>query len=147
MQLRDEEFDLQILGYDPYSSQMFKQKLEDALGTIFLATRKEDGTIQHDYHNKLQPFRQGFLSFGPATREFEERVLEGEIRHDGNPITGWMLGNVAILKDAAGSQKPAKNKSKDKIDGIVASIMAVGEHALWNLGADTYANDDTYGIY
>lgn len=141
------DFDLQILGYDSYSSQMFKQKLTDALGTIFLGTRKEDGSISYDYHNKLQPFRQGFLSFGPPTRTFEELVINLEITHDGNPITGWMLGNVTILKDAAGNQKPAKNKSRDKIDGIVAGIMAIGEYSIWDLGTDTYANDESYGIY
>lgn len=141
------KYSLLILGYDTYSAHMLKTKLIDALGPIYAALRKEDNTLNYDYHNKLQPFRQGFLSFGSPTRTFEEMVVNGEFHHDGNPITGWMLGNVALLKDAAGNLKPAKNKSKDKIDGIVASIMAIGEYSLWEIPGNTTHNDGNYGIY
>jgi len=37
-----------------------------------------------------------------------------------------MSGNVAVAQDPAGNLKPAKNKSTERIDGIVALIMAIG---------------------
>lgn len=140
-------YDLRFIGIDPYSSQIFRQWLDDELGTTYAAKRKEDGTLTYDYHAKVQTFRQGFISLGPATALFEEMVINNQILHDANPITGWMLGNVTLATDAAGNIKPVKDKSRDKIDGIVASIMAVGEYSLWHLSTDNYANSDTYGIY
>lgn len=141
------EFDLRFLGYDPYSAQMLKQKLESELGTTYAAVKKEDGSIDYDYHNKVQAFRQGFISMGPATKLFEQTILNEQLFHDGNPITAWMLGNVALATDAAGNIKPVKDKSNGKIDGIVASIMAMGEYSIWHLTTDTYANSDNYGVF
>ena len=44
----------------------------------------------------------------------------------GNPATRWMAANVAVAQDPAGNLKPAKDKSTERIDGIVAAIMAIG---------------------
>ena len=40
----------------------------------------------------------------------------------------WMLSNVAIQEDPAGNIKIAKNKSREKVDGMVALVMALGEY-------------------
>ena len=37
----------------------------------------------------------------------------------------WMAGNVVVDTDPAGNIKCTKAKSPDKIDGIVAAIMAL----------------------
>jgi Phage Terminase len=42
------------------------------------------------------------------------------------PVTRWMAANVAVAQDPAGNLKPAKDKSTERIDGIVALIMAIG---------------------
>jgi phage terminase large subunit-like protein len=42
------------------------------------------------------------------------------------PVTRWMAANVAVAQDPAGNLKPAKDKSTERIDGIVATIMAIG---------------------
>lgn len=52
--------------------------------------------------------------------------MEGNIVHGGNPVLKWMAGNVVMRQDPAGNIKPDKEKSVEKIDGIVASIMALG---------------------
>ena len=41
-------------------------------------------------------------------------------------VTRWMAANVAVAQDPAGNLKPAKDKSTERIDGIVAAIVAVG---------------------
>ncbi|MCH8851724.1 MAG: terminase large subunit [Planctomycetes bacterium] len=69
---------------------------------------------------------QGFLSMAAPTKRFEEMILSGEIRHGGNPVLRWHASNVSVELDAAGNMKPSRKKSIEKIDGIVAAIMAVG---------------------
>jgi phage terminase large subunit-like protein len=60
------------------------------------------------------------------TRELEELIVSRELTHGSNPMTRWMAANVAVAQDPAGNLKPAKNKSTERIDGIVAIIMAIG---------------------
>ena len=59
------------------------------------------------------------------TKEFCKLMLEGKIIHGGNPVLRWMALNVVVDRDAADNIKPTKAKSPEKIDGIVASIMAL----------------------
>ena len=74
----------------------------------------------------MVPFGQGFASMSTPTKEFYRRLMEGQIIHAGYPVLRWMAGNVVIETDAAENIKVTKAKSKEKIDGIVASIMALG---------------------
>ena len=52
--------------------------------------------------------------------------FDHEFAHSGNPVPRWMAANVAVAQDPAGNLKPAKDKSTERIDGIVALIMAIG---------------------
>lgn len=85
-------------------------------------------------------FGQGFASMSSPTKDFERKVLANTIHHDGNPVLRWMLSNVAIMQDPAGNMKPAKDRSIERIDGIVASIMALGR-ALVVPGDNTMPDD------
>lgn len=84
-------------------------------------------------------FGQGYLSMAAPTLELEKRVNRQEFRHGDNPVLNWMAANVSVEMDAAGNLKPSKRKSSDKIDGIVAAIMA--------LGRATAADDPVISIY
>jgi phage terminase large subunit-like protein len=61
-----------------------------------------------------------------AKKETEELIIQGKIRHRGNPILRWMFTNVAVRENATGLSRPDKAKSADRIDGVVAMIMAIG---------------------
>ena len=61
------------------------------------------------------------------TKQFETLVLTKQVEHFGNPVLRWMLASTVVMTDPAGNIKPDKAKSSQKIDGIVASIMALGE--------------------
>ena len=74
----------------------------------------------------LVEFVPGFKSYAPAVDAFERALLDGRMQHNNSPILKWQAGNVVIETDAAANRKPAKNKSLDRIDGIVCAIMAVG---------------------
>ena len=81
----------------------------------------------------MVPFGQGFASMSTPTKEFYRLLMEGQIVHAGHPVLRWMAGNVVIETDAAENIKVTKAKSKEKIDGIVASIMAL-DRCLRNQG-------------
>lgn len=71
-------------------------------------------------------FPQAMTSFAGPTKEFEADLIAGRLRHDGNPCARWMADNVVLVSNAAGHQMPGRKKSKNKIDGIVAAVMARG---------------------
>lgn len=73
----------------------------------------------------IVPFGQGFSSMSAPTKEFYRLLMEGKIIHGGHPVMRWMAGNVVVDTDPAGNIKVTKAKSKEKIDGIVAAIMAL----------------------
>ena len=71
-------------------------------------------------------FGQGFASMGAPTKELERLVMGHGFDHGNHPVLMWMASNAAVQQDPAGNIKPAKDKSTEKIDGIVAAIMGVG---------------------
>ena len=73
----------------------------------------------------LVQFGQGFASMSAPSKEFEKLVLSGKLAHGGDPALTWMADNVVVRHDPAGNIKPDKEKSVEKIDGIVATIMAL----------------------
>ena len=74
---------------------------------------------------EMVAFGQGYASMSAPTKKLEELVLSGSLRHAGNPVLRWMAGNVSIEQDAADNWKPSKKKSRERIDGIVALVMAI----------------------
>lgn len=102
-----ELYDLREVAYDPW-------------GSVQLATQlfEEDGIpmVQH---------RQGYGSMSAPTKELLNFLLLGKLQHDGNPVLRWNADNLAVTQDAAANVKPAKDKSADRIDGMVALIMAL----------------------
>lgn len=69
---------------------------------------------------------QTTLAMSPAMNAFETLMLQQEIVHDGNPCFTWQLGNVTVRRDNGGNIAPEKKLNRKKIDGPVASFMAVG---------------------
>jgi len=76
-------------------------------------------------------FRQGFKSMSEPTKHLTGLVLDRKIEHGGNPVASWMASNLAVTQDPAGNLKPDKSKATDKIDYIVALIMALGRAMVY----------------
>ena len=79
---------------------------------------------------EIGTFGQGFRDMSGPTKEWEKLVVSGKLRHGGHPVLRWMASNVAVETDAAGNLKPSKKKSTERIDGIVAGVMALGRAML-----------------
>lgn len=106
-----EVLDIQRIEYDRYNASQLVIELQD------------EGF-------KMDPYSQFISHMSTPTKEYEKLYLDGSIVHDGNPVHEWMINNVEMIVDSNGNYKPAKNKSKDKIDGIIADIMALAGYYI-----------------
>lgn len=103
-----EMFDLQEVPFDP------------AFGQFFATTLVQEGL-------PMVEIRQAPLFFTKAMIHIENLVLEGKLHHDGNPVMAWMVSNViAKTSKFTGLKHPSKARADNKIDGPVASFLAVG---------------------
>jgi phage terminase large subunit-like protein len=109
--------------------QAFIKKLYEKYHILEIAVDRWNATqlIQNltDDGFTMVPFGQGFKDMSPPTKEFYKLLMEGKIIHGGNPVMRWMSGNVVVDRDAAENIKPTKAKSPEKIDGIIAAVMAL----------------------
>ena len=69
--------------------------------------------------------RPTVLNFSEPMKTLEALVLQGKFIHDGDPVLGWMASNVVAHLDAKDNIYPRKERPENKIDGIVALIMAI----------------------
>ena len=71
------------------------------------------------------PFGQGFKDMSPPTKELMKLTLEQRIAHDNHPVLRWNMDNIYVRTDPAGNIKADKEKSTEKIDGAIVTIMAL----------------------
>ena len=76
---------------------------------------------------EIVAFGQGYASMSAPTKRLEELILSRKIAHAGHPVLRWMASNVSLETDAADNWKPSKKRSPERIDGIVAAVMAVAQ--------------------
>lgn len=103
-----EWFDLQGQGFDPWNAIKLMTDLE------------ADGYAVELMHR----MRQGTATLGEATKEFERLVFAARLDHGGHPVLAWMAGHCRVRFDENLNYVPAKKGSAEKIDGIVAAVMA-----------------------
>ena len=86
------------------------------------------------------PFGQGFKDMSPPIKELMKLTLEQKLAHGGHPVLRWMMDNIYIRTDPAGNIKADKEKSTEKIDGAVATIMGLDRAIRCgnNTGASVY---------
>ena len=83
--------------------------------------------LQGDGHDVVG-YSQGVGSMSAPSKLLENLIVSGKIRHGGNLVLSWMAGNASVKVDASGNIRPVKPKpgSPERIDGIVALVMALG---------------------
>lgn len=81
-------------------------------------------------------YRQTVANFSAPMKELQALVLSGRLHHDGDPILTWMISNVVCHTDAKDNIYPRKERDENKIDGVVATIMAVGRRIAAGLTGD-----------
>lgn len=92
---------------------------------------------------KVFRFGQNMASYNGPMTMLEKLTREGRIRHGGNPVLRWMVGNVVAVRNGLGQVMPSRKKSADKIDGVVAVLQALARAMLRQPGGSVY---DTRGV-
>jgi len=101
------EFQVREIAFDPWNATDLVTRLTESDGFVCV------------------PIRQGFNSLSAPTKALEKLILSRQLRHDGHPVLRWCVSNVVVETDAAGNLKPSKAKSTERIDGVVALVMAI----------------------
>lgn len=99
-------YDLQEIAFDRWGATRIVQAIEE-MGLICVQ------------------FGQGFASMSAPMKELEKLILSHKLAHGNNPVLTWMADNLVAAVDPAGNIKPDKQRSIEKIDGMVALIMAL----------------------
>jgi phage terminase large subunit-like protein len=112
-------FNVEIFGYDPHMAH--------------------HGTIQNIIKSgfpsdKLDPYSQAHINMSAPTKELERYIMSGDLDHLGNPVLRWMLRNTVVYMDKNGNISPDKKRSREKIDGIVAAVTAIGSYISHTTG-------------
>ena len=110
------DYEVQELAFDRWGSQKIVVDLQD-MGF-------ENEKTKHVERHLIQ-FGQGFASMNAPTKELEKLVLGKQLLHGENPVLSWMISNTVIKMDPSGNMKPDKGESTERIDGVVALIMAL----------------------
>lgn len=103
-----EKFNIIRIGYDRFnSSQLVNDFMADGM--------------------TMSKFSMAIGNMNSPTKQFRKDVLDKEVKHGGNPVMRWMVSNVELRKDVNGNVSPDRDKSSDKIDGVMSAIIARGE--------------------
>jgi phage terminase large subunit-like protein len=114
-----ERFDVQEVAFDPWQArQMMTRLTEDGLPVVEL--------------------KQNFGHMSGPTKDFERALLSRRIRHSGHPVLRWCVGNLVLLEDPAGNVRPNKKRAIERIDLVVAAIMALGRATAGGAGPSVY---------
>lgn len=100
-------YDIQDIAFDRWGAQDVSNRLSS------------DGA-------QLVEFGQGHRSMSEPSKDLEARVISRKVRHAGNPVLRFCVANAVVTTDSAGNIKPDKSKAADRIDGVVATVMALG---------------------
>jgi phage terminase large subunit-like protein len=106
------------------------------------ATQMAQG-LQTDGANIIE-FRNTVPNMSPAMYEMEAAIISGRFHYDSNPVMTWMLSNLVAKIDAKDMVFPRKQKPENKIDGVIALIMAVGRFMVADelgMNIDDFIND------
>lgn len=119
------DLDVRALAFDPFNCATVAQRLQ------------LEGIPVHQFPQRLTHFSE-------PTKAFGDDLAAKRVRHDGNPVLRWMANNCTLVENGAGHRMPSRKKSKQKIDGIVSSVMARGAAAV--LGASGGRFYEEHGV-
>lgn len=121
-----ERFNIKEVAFDRWGAVQMVQNLENMGFTVV-------------------PFGQGFKDMSPPTKEFMKLTLEQKITHGGHSVLRWNMDYIFIRTDPAGNIKADKEKFTEKIDGAIATIMAL-DRAIRCGNQNTESVYDSRGI-
>lgn len=106
-------FEVKAVAFDPFQATQFSTRmLAEGLPMIEV--------------------RPTVLNFSEPMKQLEALVLQGKWAFDGDPVLTWMVSNVVCHRDAKDNIYPRKERPENKIDGVIAVLMALNRLLLDN---------------
>ena len=105
-------FDIEELAYDPHEAEMLMQEIREKVSFPCIEINQMPANISE------------------PMKEFEALYLAGQLHHDGDPVLAWQASNVVLKSHVTKFYYPSKERTENKIDGIVAAIMALSRAKL-----------------
>jgi len=93
----------------------------DPRGATQLAVR-----LQDEYGFETVEVTQGFKHMSEPTKDVRAKIIDHKFAYDGNPVMRWCADNLTVKTGGFGDVYPDKSRATEKIDGMVALIMAWG---------------------
>jgi len=115
-------FKLAEVAFDPWNAFEMARKMDESGLTVL-------------------EVRQNFQNLSAPSKELARLILDENFHHGGNPVLRWMADNVVTISDENENLRPTKKRSKGRIDGIVAAIMAL-DRAMRHEGGSVYDSRD-----
>jgi phage terminase large subunit-like protein len=100
------QFNVVSVGYDPWQTAQMSQRM------------RGEGVPTHEFRATTQ--------ISLAITELDAAMRARRLRHDGNPVLTWCVGNVVGKADRRGNPYSTYSRADQKIDAAVAFMMAVG---------------------
>ena len=109
-ELDDNGINVDTICFDRWRISLFQKACEDsgAFPSVFWV-----------------PVGQGFRDMSPRLESFEAKLLATQIRHGGHPLLNLAASHAIATMDPAGGRKLDKSKASQRIDPLVAAVMAL----------------------
>lgn len=100
-----QRFNLRMVGYDPWNAKQLVVKLEEQ-------------------NVKTIEVIQGAKTYHPAMKVLERAYISRKFCHGNDPVLNWCASNLVARTDQNMNTAPDKRRAPDKIDDVVALLMA-----------------------
>ena len=114
------KYNVQELAYDPREAEMLMQEIREKANFPCIE------------------FNQSPALISEPMKEFEALYLAGQLHHDGDPMLSWQASNVVLRSFSSKMYYPSKERNENKIDAIVAAIMALSRAKLCEDAVSVY---------
>ena len=142
---------LRVTMGDTTDTEMIYQRVVEQRENYYIRGMALDGSNAREFGTKcvnqlgmnVFEFPQNCTKYNGPTRELLMALREGRIIHGNNPLLAWTASNMTLHEDHKGYVMPNKQRSRDKIDPMVAIIMALSE-AMYaeTLGGSYYEDNE-----
>jgi len=112
------QYDISSIGYDPrFSTYLVSELVENGID--------------------MRPMAQNITMMNGPTKEFEMQMMKGNIIHGGNEVLRWQMASAVVYTDVNENKRVTKERNEaKKVDGVIASIIAMNEYAHWRTSSD-----------
>ncbi len=85
-------------------------------------------SLQERFPEQLADVGQTYRFLNKPAKELERLLAERRYHHGGNKVMRWMVSHCVVETNQDDMIRPSRRRSADKIDGVLAALMALERH-------------------